>query len=114
MQERNVRIGSAEHVGECWRDMAGGASSGAGEQVLTAARSGLVEASGRRRRRRQGELILHKSRQLGGHEVRPLRDADPNPEIAETAVSTHLRDTHVVVPIGDDPVAGIRLESDTL
>src|SRR5687768_2072949 len=71
----------------------------------------LVQAAPRSARRTKAQLILEKRPQLRRHQVRALRNEQPDPWIAEIALAAHLTNSHVAVPIGDRTIGGERLES---
>jgi hypothetical protein len=85
------------------------------EKFLAAPCGRTIEAPTRRLRRPQRELVFEQGRQLrNDHVGEGLRDGQSDEWIVEVAMSPHLRDGYVVVPIRNRTVACDGLEADTL
>src|SRR5207302_1215924 len=97
-------------VGVLRRDVTVGARPRAEEHRLPPARGRGIETVGRRRGRRETQLVLLQRRQLGRHEVRVVVDRVARARIHERAMPVHLRDGDVRVPVGNPALAGVRLE----
>ena len=78
---------------------------------LAAARSKL---SLRRLRRAQAQLVVQQRRQLRRDQIWRLIDEQPDAGIVEGALSAHLADADVAVPVRDRAITGERLEADAV
>src|SRR5688572_12284671 len=94
--------------------MAGSASRLVAEQTLAAVGGLSIEAAFRRLRRAQAQLIVQQGRQLRRDEIRRLRDEQADAWIVEGALSAHLPNPNVGIPIRDGPIGAERLEPDAL
>ena len=115
VQERHASVGTAQHVGEVRRLVAGGASGFVAEQTLAAAR-GLLDRS-----------CLSEGPACASSVDSPAEPASfgvtrsgvcvmkrPMRGSLKVALAAHLPHAHVAVPVRDRPVAGERLEADAL
>src|SRR6476620_11300752 len=92
--------------------MTGRASGLITEKLLAPLSGGLVERPRWRLRCAQSELIFEQRRAFRRNEIGRLGDEQSDAPIAEVAMSAHLSDADVAVPIGDRSVAGDGLEAD--
>src|SRR5262245_3475287 len=84
------------------------------KQLLSADGRGLVETVRRRVGHAQLKLVVEQRLEFRRHEIRCLYDRDVDPWIVEAAMSAHLADADVAVPVRDRPVSREGLEPDTL
>src|SRR5215207_10054203 len=99
MKEWNIRIRPSQHISKCRRNVAGSTTCLGHKERLATSRSRLIKAAGRRRWRGQTQLITKQFRQLRSDEIRFLRDANAETRIRKAAMTAHLKDRDVVVPV---------------
>src|SRR5204863_1405298 len=109
-QERGSPSRTIQDIRELRRLVAGRATRLLAEHSPSADCRPSIEAVSRRLGRPQAQLIIEQSGELRRDEVRPLSDREAKPRIAEAAVSAHLTDADITVPVGDRSIAGEGLE----
>src|SRR5262245_58911517 len=92
--------------------MTGGAAGFVLEEMLATLCGSFVEAAGRRLGHTQSQLIVEQGRKLWRDEIRRLRDREADSRIAEPAVTAHLSNADIAIPIRDRSVRGEALEPD--
>src|SRR5262245_6131541 len=84
------------------------------EEMLSALCRLPVEAARRRLRHGQSLLVVEQRCKFWRNQIWRLPDRQTGPRIAEAAVTTHLSDSNVAIPVGDWTVGRERLEADPL
>jgi cellobiose phosphorylase len=114
VQEGSVRPRSLQDVGERRPAVAGRTLAGAAEDLFPTL-SGLgIKTTRRGIWRLQAFLIIEQRAESGRHEIRRLRDGQPDAWIAEASVATHLSDADITVPVRNRTIGRHGLEADVL